>query len=47
MEIGSLSKQITYNILKLRYESRKRISRSLTTNKESEVLHEEVRKRNR
>lgn len=30
--------------MKLLYESRKRISRSLTTNKESEVVHEEVRK---
>nr|DAI86713.1 MAG TPA: hypothetical protein [Caudoviricetes sp.]DAM49063.1 MAG TPA: hypothetical protein [Caudoviricetes sp.]DAO64739.1 MAG TPA: hypothetical protein [Caudoviricetes sp.] len=27
--------------------SRKRIPGSLTTNKESEVVHEEVRKRNR
>jgi hypothetical protein len=42
---GSLSEQITYNILKFRYESRKRISRSLTTNKESELVHEEVRKK--
>nr|DAZ73521.1 MAG TPA: hypothetical protein [Caudoviricetes sp.] len=32
--------------MELRYESRKRISRSLTTNKESEVVHE-VKERRR